>query len=49
MTEKELREAWEKYQNTSHPEDRMSYVEFLSEQGIQLENNWFGDEDEWYK
>ena len=38
MTEKELREAWEKYQNISHPEDRMSYVEFLSEQGIELED-----------
>jgi|LauGreDrversion4_2_1035121.scaffolds.fasta_scaffold4416018_2 hypothetical protein len=34
--EKELREAWEKYQSTAHPEDRMSYVEFLSEMGIEL-------------
>ena len=38
MTEKELREAWEKYQSTAHPEDMMSYVEFLSEQGIELED-----------
>jgi hypothetical protein len=36
--EKELREAWEKYQSTAHPEDMMSYVEFLSEQGIELED-----------
>jgi hypothetical protein len=34
--EKELREAWEKYQSTAHPEDMMSYVEFLSEMGIEL-------------
>jgi hypothetical protein len=38
MTEKELREAWEKYQSTAHQEDMMSYVEFLSEQGIELED-----------
>ena len=38
MTEKELREAWEKYQFTAHLEDMMSYVEFLSEQGIELED-----------
>ena len=38
MTEKELREAWEKYQSTAHPEDMMSYVELLSEQGIELED-----------
>jgi hypothetical protein len=34
--EKELREAWEKYQSNAHPEDMMSYVEFLSEMGIEL-------------
>ena len=36
--EKELREAWEKYQSTAHPEDMMPYVEFLSEMGIELSN-----------
>jgi len=56
-SEAEIRAAWEAYQSKAHPEDRMSYVEFLSEtrlieyaqMGIQLENNWFGEEDEWYK
>jgi len=48
-SEAELRAAWEKYQREAHPEDRMSYVEYLSEMGIQLENNWYGEEDEWYK
>ena len=37
-SEAELRAAWEKYQSEAHPEDRMSYVEFLSEMGIQIED-----------
>ena len=37
-SEAELRAAWEKYQREAHPEDRMSYVEFLSEMGIQIED-----------
>lgn len=32
--EKELRAEWEKYQATCHPEDRMSYMEWRSEQGL---------------
>ena len=48
-SEAEIKAAWEAYQSKAHPEDMMSYVEFLSEMGIQLENNWFGEEDEWYK
>ena len=35
MTEKELREAWEKYQSTAHPEDMMSYIEFRSAMGVE--------------
>jgi hypothetical protein len=27
---------WEKYQKECHVEDRMSYVEFLSEKGIYI-------------
>ena len=34
MSEKELKAACEKYQQTSHPEDRMSYMEFRSEMGF---------------
>ena len=33
-SEKEVRAEWEKYQATSHPEDRMSYMEWRSEQGL---------------
>lgn len=33
--EEELRAAWEKYQQTSHPEDMMSYMEFRSAMGIE--------------
>jgi hypothetical protein len=33
-SEKELRAEWEKYQATCHPEDKMSYIEWRSEQGI---------------
>jgi len=33
-SEKELRAEWEKYQATCHPEDRMSYMEWRSEQGL---------------
>lgn len=32
--EKELRAEWEKYQATCHPEDKMSYMEWRSEQGL---------------
>ena len=31
-TEEQLRLDWEMYQKMSHPEDRMSYMEFLSTQ-----------------
>jgi hypothetical protein len=41
MSEKELREAWNKYQQTAHPEDRMSYMEFLSEQGVEINEEDF--------
>ena len=37
MSEKELRLAWEKYQQTAHPEDMMSYMEFRSEMGFNEE------------
>ena len=33
MSEEELLLAWEKYQQTAHHEDRMSYMEFRSEIG----------------
>jgi len=33
-SEKELRAEWEKHQATSHPEDKMSYMEWRSEQGL---------------
>jgi len=33
-SEKELRAEWEKYQATCHPEDKMSYMEWRSEQGL---------------
>ena len=46
-SEAELRAEWEKYQHEAHPEDRMSYVEYLSEMGIQLEDK--NEEDNWYK
>jgi hypothetical protein len=32
--DKQLREAWESYQQTSHPEDMMSYMEFRSAMGV---------------
>ena len=36
-SEKELRAEWEKHQATSHPEDKMSYMEWRSEQGLDEE------------
>lgn len=33
-SEKDLRAEWEKYQATCHPEDKMSYMEWRSEQGL---------------
>jgi hypothetical protein len=33
-SEEELRAEWEKYQATCHPEDKMSYMEWRSEQGL---------------
>jgi hypothetical protein len=33
-SEKELRAEWEKHQATCHPEDKMSYMEWRSEQGL---------------
>jgi hypothetical protein len=41
MTEKECREAWNRYQATCHPEDTMTYMEFRSEMGVE-------DEEEFY-
>jgi hypothetical protein len=40
-SEKELRKAWTKYQEESHQDDRMSYQDFLSELGIEEEENYF--------
>jgi len=37
MEEDYLALEYAKHQMKSHPEDRMSYVEFLSEMGIQIE------------
>jgi hypothetical protein len=34
MPEEKLRSAWEEYQRTAHPEDRMSYMEFRSALGV---------------
>jgi hypothetical protein len=51
-SEKELRAAYEKYQREAHPEDRMSYVEYLLAMGIEVkyeDDNWYGEEDDWYK
>ena len=33
--EEELRTAWEKHQQTSHPENMMSYMEFRSAMGVE--------------
>jgi hypothetical protein len=35
-SEAEIKAAWEAYQSKAHPEDMMSYVEFLSEMGVKL-------------
>ena len=35
-SEAEIRAEWEAYQSKAHPEDMMSYVEFLSEMGVKL-------------
>jgi len=40
MTEKECREAWEKYQATCHPGDSIDYMEFRSEMGIEDEEEY---------
>ena len=40
-TEQQLRKDWEMYQKMSHPDDQMSYVEFLSSQGIEINENEF--------
>lgn len=36
IKEIKIKAAWEAYQSKSHPEDMMSYVEFLSEMGVKL-------------
>ena len=41
-SEKELRAEWLEYQSTCHPEDKMSYMEWRSEMGI-------NDEEEMYE
>ena len=40
MTEKECREAWEKYQQNAHLDDMMTYMEFRSEMGIEDEEEY---------
>ena len=48
-SEKELRAEWEKYQATCHPEDRMSYMEWRSEQGLNEAVSLFDILDENYE
>jgi len=40
-SEKELRAEWEKHQATCHPEDKMSYMEWRSEMGINDEEDLY--------
>lgn len=47
--EKELRAEWEKYQATCHPEDKMSYMEWRSEQGLNESISLFDILDENYE
>jgi hypothetical protein len=35
MSEKQLREAWLEYQKTAHPDDKISYMDFRSEMGVE--------------
>jgi len=48
-SEKELRAEWEKYQATCHPEDKMSYMEWRSEQGLNESVSLFDMLDENYE
>jgi hypothetical protein len=48
-SEKELRAEWEKYQATCHPEDKMSYMEWRSEQGLNESVSLFDILDENYE
>ena len=48
-SEKELRAEWEKYQATCHPEDKMSYMEWRSEQGLNESISLFDILDENYE
>ena len=47
--EKELRAEWEKYQATCHPEDKMSYMEWRREQGLNESISLFDILDENYE
>jgi len=48
-SEKELRAEWEKHQATCHPEDKMSYMEWRSEQGLNESVSLFDILDENYE
>ena len=41
MSEKEVRLAYNKYQEKAHSEDRMSYMEFRSEMGVEEEEEYY--------
>ena len=47
-SEAEIRASWAKWNSTCHPEDRISFTDYLGELGIQLkeEDDDFYDEEE---
>jgi hypothetical protein len=55
-TEAELRADWAEWNRKAHPEDQVTFMDYLGEIGVELEeeddwdddgdDDWFGDEDD---
>ena len=55
-TEAELRADWVEWNRKAHPEDQVTFIDYLGEIGVELEEegngedgNWYGDDIEWFK
>jgi len=50
-----IRADWEKWNREAHPEDQITFMDYLGEIEAELEDedeeddDWFDDEDEWYE
>lgn len=48
-----IRADWDKWNREAHPEDQITFMDYLGEIGVELEEDededWFDDEDDWYE